>query len=237
MPPALPEHASVAPLALEHDLAIAPEVGSVSQKGSQKTKPSTVPLSSLTDELPVAVADSNSNAREDAAQSVRSEDECSENSQLLDDLLEASGRDEAPIPPDPISHQQGAVGSVDVLAGRLPPSEMSEDGPGAANNSDAQSNVVSSVHRAAATAVRGEVSAPNPAPARPATAAAALERREAAAAMGAALSWTSFKFGAFRFTSKKPKTSAQYSWQVTCPFHAKSNHTACKKNHERDPSH
>ena len=223
-------------LALENDLAIAPDAGSVSQK-TQKGSVKPQQLNSLTDGL-AADAVSNSNAQEDAAaaQSVQSEDERSEGS-LLNDFLEALGRDEsqeAPVLPDAISLQQGPVGAVGLLAGPLPPSEMSEDGHGAANNSDAPGNLVSSAAARVEVAVDGDIAASNPAPARTARPAAAAapaadERREAAAAMGAGLSWTSFKFGAFRFTSKKPKTTAQFSWQVTCPFHAKSNHTGCKK--------
>ena len=47
------------------------------------------------------------------------------------------------------------------------------------------------------------------------------ERVRAAAAEGDALDWSTFKFGAFKFTAKKPKIQAQWSWQVKCPFHKK----------------
>ena len=50
-----------------------------------------------------------------------------------------------------------------------------------------------------------------------------------AAEEGAGLNWETFRFGAFKFTSKKPGAQVQWSWQVKCPFHKKSQKTDCKK--------
>ena len=62
------------------------------------------------------------------------------------------------------------------------------------------------------------------------------ERIRRAREEGSNLDWNTFNFGAFKFTAKKPKTSAQWSWQVKCPFHRKSNKTDCKKTMNVTPA-
>ena len=66
---------------------------------------------------------------------------------------------------------------------------------------------------------------PPPPPPRPDNA----NRAQEAARAGEPFDWESFRFGAFKFTAKKPKQHNQFSWQVKCPFHRKSDKTDCKK--------
>jgi hypothetical protein len=47
--------------------------------------------------------------------------------------------------------------------------------------------------------------------------------------------WRSFKWGAFRFTSKRPSKigsdgQGSFVWQASCPFHAKNQKTGCRKS-------
>lgn len=52
--------------------------------------------------------------------------------------------------------------------------------------------------------------------------------------------WRTFKWGAFTFTSKRPpkseaKSSANYVWQASCPFHAKNSKSGCRKSCKVSP--
>lgn len=93
---------------------------------------------------------------------------------------------------------------------------------------------------ASSAGIASAVAAPQPQAAEPVPAAlAGLAPRkppaddlvESATADGQEFDWTTFKFGAFRFTSKRPLRGkrGQFAWEATCPFHARNSVTGCKK--------
>ena len=53
---------------------------------------------------------------------------------------------------------------------------------------------------------------------------------------GGGLDWSTFRWGAFLFTAKKPKNEGgQFAWQAGCPFHMRNAKTGCKKSMNVNP--
>ena len=53
---------------------------------------------------------------------------------------------------------------------------------------------------------------------------------------GGGLDWSTFRWGAFLFTAKKPKNEGgQFAWQAGCPFHMRNAKTGCKKTMNVNP--
>ncbi len=53
---------------------------------------------------------------------------------------------------------------------------------------------------------------------------------------GGGLDWSTFRWGGFLFTAKKPKNEGgQFAWQAGCPFHMRNAKTGCKKSMNVNP--
>ena len=218
VPPAVPLPLP-APLALEHDLALPdhPDQDTVAprrERGARKRKQPARQDEAMRSECELSPAHSASS---------------SDGESILQDLVEAMRRD---VPSSPMTPPAAVAGGGpsridDQSTGSAVWNNEHEDPPGGRGgdfdpNPEPRSDAEAAPSELPALA-RASASRPDP------------ERIEAAAADGSQFSWATFRYGAFRFTAKRPKAHAQWSWQAACPFHAKNSQTGCKKTMNVNP--